>query len=104
MLVKVDEHVCCELVQLNLTRRVFVEELAKAPVSEVGEEQQPLFEIACEDLRGAEAYRGEPFGDGDERARILMRRRRVHQHRRALSLHDSEIAAERSVAGKRKDL
>ena len=45
----------------------------------------------------------QPFGDRDERPRVLVRRRRIHQHRRAALADHPEIAAERGVAGKRLD-
>ena len=81
VLVQVDEHVGRKLVQLALAARVLIEIFAQPPIAEIAEQQQALVEIAREDLRRAQADRGEPLGDGDERPRVLVRRRRVHQHR-----------------------
>src|SRR3546814_20171038 len=44
------------------------------------------------------------FGDRDERPRILVRRRRVHQHRPPLAVDDAEIAAKGRIARERQNL
>ena len=104
VLVKMDQHVRRQLVQFALARRILVEELAQPPVAEITEQEQALVKIASKDLRRAQTDRREPFGNGDERPRILVRRRRVHQHGGAIPLDHAEIAAEGRVARKRQDL
>src|SRR3546814_1115683 len=44
------------------------------------------------------------FGDRDERPRVLVRRRRVHQHRPPLAVDDAEIAAKGRIARERQNL
>ena len=62
------------------------------------------FEILAVNLGRCEPAIGEPACNRNERARVFMRRRRIHQDRAApLRLHP-EIAAERRIAGKRQDL
>ena len=65
---------------------------------------RPLSRSRARISRRAQADRCQPFGDRDERPRILVRRRRVHQHRAAVAVDDAEIAAERRIAGERQDL
>ena len=81
MAVQVDQHVGGKLVQLALAVGRQVERLAQPVVAEIAEQQQPALEIVGEDFGRAEADRDQPFGDRDERPRVLLRRRRVHQHR-----------------------
>ena len=78
-----DEQVDRELVELGSRVRRVVERLAQPGVAEIVDQQQALLEVAGEDRGRREAGVGQPFGDGDERPRILVRRRRVHQHRAA---------------------
>ena len=104
MLVKVDEDVGGDGVKLGLAVAVLVEPLAQAVVAEVAEQQQPVIEVAGEDFGRGEPDLAKPFGDRDVRARILVRRRRVHQHRAApVVVEDAEIAAETGVPGERFD-
>ncbi len=60
--------------------------------------------VRREDHRRGEPALAEPACDSDERAWILMRRRRVHQHRATRAVGDAEITAEGSIARQRRDL
>ena len=104
MPVQVNQDIRRKRVQVALPLRIFVEDLAQPPVAEIGEQKQALVHVAREDLRGAEPHRRQPFGDCDERPRVLVRRRRIHQHRGAVALDHTEVAAERRIARKRQDL
>ncbi len=83
--VQVHEHVGRELVKLALALRIAVERLAQARAAEIAEQQQPGVEIACQDLGSAKTAADQPFRHSNERPGILVRRRRVHQHRAPLA-------------------
>ena len=55
---------------------------------------KPLVEVAGKDLRRAEPDRSQPFRNGDERPRVFMRWRCIHQDRGSLTVHDAEVTAE----------
>src|SRR5205823_5218170 len=46
----------------------------------------------------------EPFGHGNERPRVLVGRRRVHQNGASITFNHAEVAAEGRIAGQRQDL
>ena len=103
MAVKLYQHVGCKFVQLALAPGVRVERLAQSRAAEVAEKQQPFVQVAGEDLRRAEASADQPFGDGDERPRVLVRWRRVHQDCAAIAVDDPKIAAKRRIARQRQN-
>ena len=76
----------------------------KKSVAEILKQQQAMIEIARENLRRGEAMAAEPLAHRNERARVLVRRRRIHEHRAAGTVDDAEIAAEGGVPCKRQDL
>src|SRR5260221_7163373 len=100
---EMDQYIGGQRVELALAGRVVVERFPQPCVPEIAEQQQPLVEVGRKDLGRFEAPADQPVGDGDERARILMRRRRVHQDRAATTMNHPEVAAERGVAGQRQD-
>ena len=72
-------------VELGLAVRRRVERLAQPGVAEIVDQQQPALEIAGEDGGRREAGLGQPSATATNGRGILVRRRRVHQHRLAPS-------------------
>ena len=104
MLMQMDEHVGRQLVELPLPVGRQVERLAQPVVAEIAEQQQSAGQVAGDDLGRAESDRDQPFGDRDERPRVLVRWRSVHQHSLVtIAAQDPEITAEGGVAGQRLD-
>ncbi len=104
VLAQPDQQIDCFLVEPQLALRCGVHRLAQPRISEILEQDETVYEILREDRRRREAASGQPARDRYERARVLVRRRRVHQDRTAVVMDDAEIAPERSVAGERPDL
>jgi hypothetical protein len=77
---KVDEQIDRQFVQVTLPLRRAVQRFAQARIAEIVEQQQPLIQIARQYARRGQPGLAQPLGHGDEGTRILMRRRRVHQH------------------------
>ena len=80
-----------------------VKRLAQPGIAEIAEQQEPSVEVAGEDRRGGQPGLAQPVGNRGERARILVRRGRVHQHRSAAFVDNAEVTAERGVPGERQD-
>src|SRR3546814_9880498 len=60
--------------------------------------------VARDDRRRIEPLLAQIFGDRDEGPWVLVRRRRVHQHRPPLAVDDAEIAAKGRIARERQNL
>ena len=99
------EDVDGDLVNLDFAVRLAQQQWTDPVVAEILEQQQPLAAVDRQRARRREAAVEEVTGDGQERADILVRRRRIHQHRGlAGGGMDAEIAAETRIAGQRTDL
>ena len=71
-------------------------------VAQVLEQHEPGVGVVGIDPRRAESEGGQVPRDRQERARVLVGRRRVHQHRRSPGALETLVAAERGVAGERR--
>jgi hypothetical protein len=94
-----------DLVDRALAARLALQQRPDPVVAEILEQQQALRAIDRERTRRMKAAVEQVARDGQERAEILVLRRRVHQHRAAaVGGLDPKIAAEAGVAGERADL
>src|SRR3546814_5719401 len=74
---------------LGLSLGPRVHRLAQPHIAEILDQQQPLAEVARQNLRRAQSAAAQPFGDCDEGARVLVGRRRIHQHRLPRAVADA---------------
>ena len=83
--------------------RMHVQMLLDPQVAEILDQDQALGQVARQDTRRGKAILPQSFGDGDEGARILLRRWRVHQHGLPFPADDAEVAAKGGIACQRQD-
>ena len=74
VLVKMDENVGRQFVELALPRRIAVEKLAKAPIAEVAKQEETAVNIARENFRSRKTRLDKPLRDGNKWPHILMLR------------------------------
>ena len=83
--------------------RVVVDPFAHTLIAEILD-QNPAFPcVFCEDMRSAHPVVLEPVRDIEEWLRVLVRRRRMHQHCAPSGHTQAEIAAKTGIADKRGD-
>ena len=81
-------------IDILLVTRPLVEIIAHPRFAEILEQHQTARGILAENIGSAHAIGVEPFRRAQERCRVLVRRRCIHQHRGLLALADAKIAPE----------
>jgi len=103
MLVQVPDQVDRLGVDRVLTCRIHIQRLAHAVVAEILEQDQTCIGVPRQNLGRGETMLVEMVRHREERPRILVRRRGIHQHGIAVGSQDTEIAAKGGIARERRD-
>ena len=90
-------------VDFPLVVRPGIKVIAHPHGAKIFKENHALFRFSRQNVRRAHAIIVKPAGRAQERAGILVGRRRIHQHGGFLTQPDAEIAPERGIAGQRFD-
>ncbi len=99
--VQFDQRIDCGGIYRHLVTRPFVQIVAHPYFAEIFEQDQPACSVFGMDPGSAQRVFVEPLGRAQEGFGILVRRRRVHQHRGLLAPAEPEVTAERGIAGQR---
>ena len=90
-----NQRIAC--ITIKYARIFCVESLQVSGITQVAEQQKPLFQILSDDFRYVNTCLGKELGDVDEWTTIFMLRRGVHHHQRAFSKCGTKIAAEAGI-------
>ena len=91
------------LIQRHGGHGVGIRRLAQPVVAEILQQHQPAVQVQRQDRRGRERSLRQPARHRDERARVFVRRGRIHQDRAPRAVMDAEVSPERGIAGQRVD-
>ncbi len=90
-------------IDFALLVRLGLDPVAQVMRAEILDQHQPALGLLGIDLRRSQSVLHQPFADMNERTRILVGRRSVHQHGAFAQTANAKISAEAGIAGQRLD-